>query len=118
MTIFADTSTPRHHAGHACAVSPVARVYPTRMGFDSARGLSAMLLAAMVSALVVVADQMIETWVDGHLLAMWVVLWAVGFAAAALLSGAACRWAARAVAAGDAWSARLAKARADARVGD
>jgi predicted DNA-binding protein (UPF0278 family) len=32
-----------------------------RGGFDSTKGLSAMLLAAMVSALVVVADQLIET---------------------------------------------------------
>jgi hypothetical protein len=45
-----------------------------------------MLLAAMVSALIVVADQLIDSWADGDLLAAWVVLWVVGFAAVALLA--------------------------------
>ena len=38
-----------------------------------------MLLAAVLAALLVVADQLIETWVDGHLLLMWVALWTVTF---------------------------------------
>jgi gas vesicle protein len=48
-----------------------------------------MLLAAMVSALIVVADQLIDSWADGDLLAAWVVLWVVGFAAVALLAAPA-----------------------------
>ena len=75
-----------------------------------------MLLAAMVSALVVVADQLIETWVDGHLMVAWVVLWLVGFSALALFAGAARNVAATLVSSLDAWSVRLAQSRADQRL--
>jgi hypothetical protein len=43
----------------------------------------------MVSAMVVVADQLIETWADGHLLVAWVALWLVSFTVLALFAGAA-----------------------------
>jgi len=39
-----------------------------------------------MAALLVVADQVIDTWADGHLLAGWVALWTVAFAALALLA--------------------------------
>ena len=55
-------------------------------GFDSSRTLAGMLLAAVVAALLVVADQLIDTWADGHLLVVWVALWTVAFAALALLA--------------------------------
>jgi len=87
-----------------------------RRGFDSAKGLSAMLLAAMVSALIVVADQLMNSWADGHLLAAWVALWIVGFAALAVFAGAARRLASTTVIALDAWSKRLAAARSDERL--
>lgn len=87
-----------------------------RTRFDSTKGLSSMLLAAMVSALVVVADRLIDTWADGHLLAAWVALWAVGFAALAVFSGAARKLAASAVVALDKWSQRVAQNRADERL--
>jgi hypothetical protein len=45
-----------------------------------------MLLAAVMAALLVAADQVIDTWADGHLLAGWVALWTVAFAALALLA--------------------------------
>ena len=50
------------------------------------RSLAGMLLAAVVAALLVVADQLIETWADGHLLVVWVGLWTVAFTALALLA--------------------------------
>lgn len=53
---------------------------------DNSRTLAGMLLAAVVAALLVVADQLIETWADGHLLVVWVALWSVAFAALALLA--------------------------------
>lgn len=48
-------------------------------------GLLAMLLALAVAALVVLADQRIDTWTDGHLFLGWMGLWVVIFAATALL---------------------------------
>ena len=53
---------------------------------DGSRTLAGMLLAAVMTALLVVADQVIDTWSDGHLLAGWVALWTVAFAALALLA--------------------------------
>ncbi len=87
-----------------------------RRGFDCTKGLSAMLLAAMVSSLVVVADQLIDTWADGHLLVAWIALWLVGFSALAIFAGAARKLAVTAVGALDAWSVRVAKTRADKRL--
>lgn len=57
-----------------------------KRSFDSSHTLAGMLLAAVVAALLVVADQLIETWADGHLLVVWVALWTVAFAALALLA--------------------------------
>ena len=45
-----------------------------------------MLLAAALAALLAVADELIETWTDGHLLAGWVALWTLAFAAWAILA--------------------------------
>lgn len=87
-----------------------------RVRFDSTRGLSAMLLAAMVASLLVVADQLIDTWADGHLLVGWTALWLVAFAAVAVFAGAARKLALTAVSALDRWSQRIASARSDARL--
>jgi hypothetical protein len=84
--------------------------------FDGARGLAAMLLAAAVAALVVLADQLIDTWADGHLFLGWVALWVVIFAGSALLAGTARRMARSTLAALDSWSRSLAEARAEARL--
>ncbi len=75
-----------------------------------------MLLAAMVSALLVVADQLIDTWAEGHLMLAWIALWVVGFAAVAVFAGAARKLASTLVSSLDAWSARIAKSRADDRL--
>ena len=111
------TSTP-YAAAQATAAAGAQRGArkPFGVRYDAAKGLSAMLLAAMVSALVVVADQLIDTWADGHLLAAWVALWAVGFGALAIFGGAARKLAIAAVDALDAWSRRVAQTRADERL--
>lgn len=53
---------------------------------EASRPLAGMLLAASLAALLVVADQVIDTWTDGHLLAGWVALWTVAFATLAFLA--------------------------------
>jgi hypothetical protein len=53
---------------------------------ESSRTLAAMLMAAVLAALMVVADQLIDTWVDGHLMLAWVLMWSVAFAALAVLA--------------------------------
>ena len=83
---------------------------------DGARGLSALLLAAVVATLVVIADQLINTWADGHLMLAWVLLWAVVFAGLALFADTARRMARRTIAALDDWSRSMAEARAEMRL--
>ena len=76
-----------------------------------ARPLAGMLLAAVMAALLVAADQVIDSWADGHLLAAWVALWTVTFAALALLATPL-----RQVAnSGARWLAGRSKARAERR---
>lgn len=53
---------------------------------ERARPLAGMLLAAGMAALLVTADQVINNWADGHMLAAWVALWTVTFAALAILA--------------------------------
>ncbi|AOS81458.1 hypothetical protein [Hydrogenophaga sp. PBC] len=83
---------------------------------EGARGLSALLLAAAIATLIVVADQLIDTWADGHLMLAWVLLWAVVFAGLALFADSARGLARRTVAALDDWSRSLAEARAEMRL--
>lgn len=71
---------------------------------DDPKPLAGMLLAASLAALIVVADQMIDIWADGHLLAGWVALWTVVFAALALLAPPLRKWSSTAAAAMVRWS--------------
>ena len=116
MTNFVHVEYPSHHPGVDRFENAVAAASQMRKRFDTTKGLAAMLLAAMVAALVVVADQLVDTWADGHLLAGWVVLWVVGFAAIALLAGTARRLASRSIKALDGWSRSVARKRADERL--
>lgn len=118
MTSFVHVEYPDTHGGVKRIQSAVAAAGQLRRGLDSTKGLAGLLLAAMVSALLVVADQLVETWADGHLLAGWVVLWVVAFAAIALLADTARRVAVRSMNALDAWSRRVARQRADERLWD
>lgn len=119
MATFIQSNYRTQHLGVArveSAAAALSALSALSRGFDSAKGLSAMLLAAMVSALVVVADQLIDTWADGHLMLAWLALWLTAFAAVAIFAGAARKLAATAVNALNAWSQRVANARSDARL--
>ncbi|MDO9146970.1 hypothetical protein [Hydrogenophaga sp.] len=94
-------------------LSPAADNTAVQRRPDGSRGLAAMLLAAVVAALVVLADQMISTWVDGHLFLGWVILWVVIFAGSALFSGPARRLARSTLRSLRAGSLALAEARAE-----
>ncbi|MFN9471287.1 hypothetical protein [Acidovorax sp.] len=94
MTSFAHVDYPTEHSGVIRAQNAAAAIKGIAAGFDSARGAASLLLAAIVAALLVVANQVIDTWSEGHLLAAWMVLWLVAFAALALLSAPARRAAA------------------------
>lgn len=89
-----------------------------RKDFDGARGLATALLASMVAALIVVADQMVDTWAEGHLFAAWVIMWAVVFAALVLLTPTTRSMSGRVLESLNGWSQGVARRRADARLWD
>jgi hypothetical protein len=85
MNSFVHASQPLQHLG----VDRAERTAGTPRGSqnpDGARATATLLLAAIVAALVVVANQVIDTWTEGHLLAAWIVMWTVAFAALALFA--------------------------------
>ncbi len=91
MTNFVHVDYPTEHPGVMRAEKAAAALKGIAAGFDSARGAASLVLAAVVSALLVLANQVVDRWTDGHLLSAWVVLWLVAFAALALLSAPARR---------------------------
>lgn len=91
MTSFVHVDQPTEHPGVVRAERAAHLVAQTARSFSGARGAATLLLAAIVAALLVVANQVIDTWSEGHLLAAWIVMWAVAFAALALLAGPARR---------------------------
>ncbi|MDH4483195.1 MAG: hypothetical protein QE279_10910 [Rhodoferax sp.] len=68
MARFADFEFPTRTAHTA----PVAG--------EASKTLAGVLLSAVIASLLVIADQVIENWADGHLLLGWVALWSVVFA--------------------------------------
>lgn len=116
MTSFVNINYPAEHPGVARFESALGAARQLRQGFDGSKGLATMLLAALVAAMVVVADQVIDNWANGNLLVIWVASWIVVFSALALFARTARQLAARVLAALDAWSSSIAQARADARM--
>ncbi len=72
---------------HLNIASAQAAAYtPASVKTNSARKLGTVLLAAVVSALLVVVNQALDAWSEDHLLMAWVALWAIGFLAMGLLA--------------------------------
>jgi hypothetical protein len=82
----------------------------------SSKTLANLLLAAGVAALVVGVDQMIDSWAESHLVAAWLALWAVAVLAIVLLRGLTRHLAQNLMTGLDAWSAHVARGRADERL--
>lgn len=91
MTSFVHTEYPAEHPGVARAGRAAQTLRTLADGFDSGRGAASLLLAAIVAAVLVVANQVIDTWTDGHLLTAWIGMWAIAFAALAVLAAPARR---------------------------
>ena len=87
MTNFVQPNYPTHHEGIERVGDAIDSATNAYRKFDGARGMATFLLAAVVSGLLLAANQLIDTWADGHLLAAWMALWAVAFAALALAAG-------------------------------
>ena len=115
MTNFVNPGYPSKHQGVARLGRAVSAVGRLGAPFKGAKGLVAILLASAISALVVVADQIVSSWTDGHLLMAWVTLWALVFAALALFAKATRGWTVAVTTALEKWSKAAAERAADER---
>ncbi len=116
MTSFIDIKYSTQHPGVSRVESAIEAVGELRQRFSGTRGLATLLLSAMAAAVMVVAYQVMDTVTEGHLLVMWIAMWAVAFAALALFASTARGIAARVKAGLDSWSKAIAEARADKRL--
>lgn len=91
MTSFVHVNHPSEHPGVARAERTVENFKQLGRNADGAPVTASLLLAAVVAALLVAAGQVVETWTEGHLLAAWIVMWTVVFAALALFAAPAKR---------------------------
>jgi hypothetical protein len=91
MTSFAHVDYPTQHPGVVRAERVAHGVRSLAQRTDGTTAAASLLLAAIVAALLVVANQVVDTWTDGHLLAAWIVMWTVAFAALALFAAPARR---------------------------
>ncbi len=97
-----------------------AQAHPSRQATalerTSSNALASLLLAAGVSALLVVADHVMEPWAERHEMAAWLVLWGIAVLAIMLLRGITRMLARKTMTLLDGWSARVAQRRADQRL--
>lgn len=116
MTHFVNVKYPTEHLGVNRIESAIDTAKQLHQGISGTRGLAMVLLSAIIGPVMVVAYQVMDSVAEGHLLVMWIALWAVAFAALALFAGAARNMAMRLKAGLDSWSRSLAEARADQRL--
>jgi len=118
MTSFVHVDYPVEHPGVVRAERVISNIQQAASRFDATRAGASLLLAAVVAALMVVANQVIDTWNEGHLLAAWIVMWAVAFAAIALFAAPARRAAAGMRAGAKRWAAARKQAAEDQKLWD
>ena len=116
MTSFVHLEYSNQHPGVARVESALVAAQKMRRGLSGARGLATLLLSAVAAAVLVVAYQVMDSVAEGHLLVVWVAMWAVAFVVLAVFAGTARQLAVRMKAGLDAWSHRMALARADDRL--
>jgi hypothetical protein len=92
MSSFIQPDFPQQHQGVLRLESAVASVQQAGKRVEGAKGVVALLIAAVASALVVAADQLVSTWAEGELLLAWVALWALVFAVVVLFADGVRQW--------------------------
>lgn len=113
MTSFVHVDHPTQHPGVVRAERVAGSVKSLASHFDGTRAIGTLLLAAIVATVVVVANEVVDTWTEGHLMMAWILMWTVGFAALALMAAPAQRAAAALRAGLKAWAAARREAARD-----
>lgn len=116
MTSFVHLDYSNQHSGVTRVESAINTAQQIKRDFSGTRTLATLLLSAIAAAAMVVAYQVMDSVAEGHLLVVWIALWAVAFAALALFAGATRRLAARTVSGLNDWSQAIAQGRADMRL--
>jgi hypothetical protein len=116
MTSFVHLEYSNQHPGVARVESAIASAQQIKRNFSSTRSLAMLLLSAIAAAVMVVAYQVMDSMADGHLLALWIGLWAVAFATLAAFASTARNLVVKAKTGLDTWSRSIASRRADERL--
>ena len=116
MTSFVNIEYSKDHPGVARMASAIDSAQHIGRGFSGKRGLTTLLLSAMAAAVMVVAYEVMDTVAEGHLLVMWIALWAAAFVSLAVFAVPARKLATQLKVGLDDWSRSLAEARADQRL--
>ena len=116
MTSFVNIEYSKDHPGVVRMESAIDSAQHIRRSLTGKRGLATLLLSAMAAAVMVVAYQVMDSVAEGHLLVMWIALWAAAFVSLAVFAGTARDLAMRIKVGLDNWSRALAETRADQRL--
>lgn len=116
MTSFVHLDYSTQHPGVARVESAIEAAQQVRRSFSGSRGLSTLLLSAMAAAVMVVAYQVMDTMAEGHMLVVWMALWAVAFVVLAVFASATRTLAVSIIGGLDSWSRAVADAKADQRL--
>ena len=116
MTRFIHIDYPKAHPGVVRVESAIESAQHIGRGFSGKRGLATLLLSAMAAAVMVVAYQVMDSVAEGHLVVLWIALWAAAFVSLTAFAGTASQLATRLKVGLDDWSHALAEARADERL--
>ena len=116
MTRFVNIEYPKDHPGVVRVESAINSARQFGRGLSGKRALATLLLSAMAAAVMVVAYEVMDSSAEGHLLVLWIALWAVAFVGLAAFAGTASQLATRLKVGLDDWSRALAEARADERL--
>lgn len=116
MTSFVHLDYSTQHPGVARVETAIGAARQLRNGFSVTRSLATLLLSAMAAAVMVVAYQVMDSVAEGHLLVMWIALWATAFVALAVFANTARHIAVSLKAGMDDWASSIAEARADQRL--
>lgn len=106
----------QHGAGSASLSAAAEHASQSAADSSSQRGLTLIVLSAMAALMATVAYEVMDSITEGHLLLLWIGLWAVLLMVMTLLTGIAYRIAAALKKPLDGWSHRLAQSRADRRL--
>lgn len=116
MTSFVHIDIPTRHVGAERLEAAAHAAQQLKSQAFGTRGLATLLLSAVAAAVMVAAYQVMDSVAEGHLMVMWIAMWAVAFATLAAFASSARSLAARMKASADAWSRAIAEAKSDQRL--